>query len=243
MKADDYTKLDQYLQNELPEAERAAFEARLQTEADLAAELQLRQQMDTYLRTQQQLPSLQEKMAALGKQHFAQTDKPRVRQLARRRLFYVLGAAAAVALVLLVWNPFSRGNLYEQFAQHPPLALVERAENQDLATQAEQALESNEFAQAYDLLKELLAANPDNPQLLLALGISALETDRSAEASRYFTELANGSTALSEYGSWYLILTAIKDGNQSLARQYLDGQTFTDPYLQAQADRLEQQLE
>lgn len=243
MQADDYLKIDRYIQGELPEAERVELEARLQEEADLAAELELRQQMNTYLRTQAQKPALEQKMAALGQEHFGQMDKVKIRQLARRRLLYVVATAAVFALLLFVWDPFASTDLYRQFAQHPPLALVEKGSAEELANQAEQAFEQEDYAQAYEALAELQSQFPDDPQLQLGLGVSALETERLAEARRYFETLANGQTALQEYGQWYLILCLVKEENTAEAKDALATTTFTDPYLAEQANLLQAELE
>ncbi|MEL7426523.1 MAG: hypothetical protein AAFN81_26260, partial [Bacteroidota bacterium] len=78
MRADDYLKLDQYLQNELSEAEKTAFEARLTDEPDLADELNVRQQMNTYIRKQADLPDLENKMDGISTQYFVDAAKPRV---------------------------------------------------------------------------------------------------------------------------------------------------------------------
>ncbi len=85
MQADDYTIIDRYLQGELSAEEQADFELRLQSDAALAAQLNFRQQANTYLRTQQKLPDLEKKMASLSKDYFATADKAKIRRLARRR--------------------------------------------------------------------------------------------------------------------------------------------------------------
>ncbi len=243
MQSDDYMKIDQYLQGELPAAEREALENRFWEEPELAAELEMRQQMDTYLRTQAQLPGLQEKMASLSQEHFGRMAKPKVRQLARRRLYYAVAVAATFALLLFVWNPFASNDLYSQFAEHPPLALVEKGGEEALATQAEQAFEAGDYQAAYEALAELNAQAPTDPQVLLALGISALETGQLTAARQSFETLAGGQTALREYGSWYLILCHLKEGNNESARELLQQTDFRDFSLASKAELLRQELQ
>lgn len=243
MQSDDYMKIDQYLQGELPAAEREALEARFREEPELAAELEMRQQMDTYLRTQKQLPGLQEKMAALSQEHFDRMDKPKVRQLARRRLFYAVAVAATFALLLFVWNPFASNDLYSQFADHAPLAIVEKGGEEALATQAEQAFGAGNYQVAYEALVELNAQTSTDPQVLLALGISALETGQMTEARQAFGILAEGQTALREYGSWYLILCHLKEGDNKAALELMQQTDFTDFSLASKAGLLRQALE
>lgn len=243
MQSDDYMKIDRYLQGELPEEEQQALEARLLEEPELAAELEMRQQMNTYLQTQAQLPDLRDKMAALSQEHFGQLDKPKVRQLARRRLFYTVALAAAFALLFLLWDPFGSANLYPQFADHPQLALVEKGDQEVLATQAEQAFEAGDYQTAYDALTGLRNQQVDDPQVLLALGISALELGQLEEARQTFEQLADGQTTLREYGSWYLILTYLKEGNVETTKTLLQQTVFTDSFLDSKAKLLQQKLE
>ena len=243
MRTDDYLKIDQYLQGELPADEIKDFEQRLKEEEDLAAEYEMRQQMNTYLRTQERLPELQKKMAELNSQHFGENPKPALRSIARRRLFMVVGLAAAIALLLLVWNPFSQGQLYDQFADHPALALVEKGETEEQLSSAAQAFENGDFAEAYRLLKSVEATELNNPQVYLALGISALETNQMTEAQQIFADLAGGDSALREYGIWYQALSFVKAEDYEAAKELLQNNQLNDPQLRQQAAALLAELE
>lgn len=243
MRTDDYLKIDQYLQGELPPNEVPDFEKRLGSEQDLATEFKVRQQMNTYLRTQEQLPELQKKMAGLNDQYFGNSPKPALRTVARRRLLMVVGLAAAIALLLLVWNPFSQGQLYDQFAEHPALALVEKGSGEEERAAAGLAYEAGDFEEAYRILKTITTEEQSSPQLYLALGISALETNRVQEAEQYFSILASGNSALQEYGLWYQALTFVKTENYDTAKELLLNNQFNDPQLQQQAAALLTELE
>ncbi|MEL6657247.1 MAG: hypothetical protein AAFY48_11160 [Bacteroidota bacterium] len=245
MRADDYLKLDQYLQNELSEAEKTAFEARLTDEPDLADELNVRQQMNTYLRTQAQLPDLEKKMAGLSTQYFDDAAKPRVRQMARRRLLYVVAAAAVVALLLFVWNPFSPSGtqLYADYVQHPPLAFVVKGSLEEQVATAERAFRAKEYETVYQSLQGPIAAGEGNPQLQLAFGISALETGRFEEAQRTFAPLAAGASAQREYGLWYQIMTYVRSDNFPQAIELLQKNQFKEPLLKEKAAALRSELE
>lgn len=245
MRTDDYLKIDQYLQGELPAEEVTDFEERLKIETDLAEELELRQQMNTYLRTQEQLPDLQKKMAALNDQHFGTDPKPALRTLARRRLFMVAGLAAAIALLLLIWNPFQQASLYEQFAMHPALGLVEKSANAEQDKQADAArfFELGDYTEAYELFDALSDVDLSNPQLYLAKGITALEIDKIAEAQQVFSDLSKSDSALREYGLWYQVLSYVKTENYETAKELLQNNQFNDPQLRQQAAALMAELE
>lgn len=243
MEEEDYKLLDQYLQDELPDDQKAAFRQRLKEEEPLAAELELRQQMHTYLRTKAQQPDLEATMKNLGSTYFSPLEKgAKIVPMNRRRLYVGLSIAAAIALVLLVWNPFDSGNLYNAYAQHPPLALVEKGDALVLAQQAEAAYGEKDYKTAYGLLNELTDLSSENVQLQLALGISALETGRTTKARQLFEELAEGNSALRNYGRWYLALSYLKTEEFAQAKAELQKLDDSDPALYDKAAELLEEL-
>lgn len=235
--------ISRYLAADLSPPELAAFEERLVAEPTLAAELQRRKEELTFLRTEAALPDLEAQMAELANQHFpsAQRDKAgqeartqvqgegkkgakekgkvnqsaKVRTLNWKRWLPAAGIAAAVALVLLIWNPFTGAEPYEQFAQYAPLYLTEKSDAASAAaTAAQQAFNAGDYAKAHDQLILYLQQNPDDNEARLAFGITALETNRDAEARAIFTELANGSSTFKDDGQFYLALAYFKAGDQ-----------------------------
>jgi tetratricopeptide (TPR) repeat protein len=251
MEASDYLIIDQYLQGELPEEAQPAFEQRLQNDPAFAEALQERQQMHSYLKHQVQKPALEKRMADLGAQYFqdeedttaTSSEGGKVVPLWRRKSFGLVAAAAAIALILLVWNPFqTSANLYEQYAMHPTLALQERNVDGISLETAEQAFNQGEYEAAFTQLSALVQQLPENPQLRLSLGIAALETGRTVEARTQFEALANGKSALQDYGRWYMALSYIKTGDYEAARPLLQALAEQPSAFQQQAQDLLSQL-
>ena len=240
MHVDDYILIDQYLQGELPEARRSTFEARLREEADFAQALEEREELNRYLRAQAQLPALQEKMDALGKQYFEGADEPSavVRPLWQKPWVVVVGIAAAITLVLLLWNPLQDTGLYGRYDAHPELALVQRSGMAENSADLQAAYNNGDYEQAYEGLKVLVDEDAQNTQAQLALGISALETDRLEEARTVFEGLAEGNTAFQEYGRWYLALSYVKAGHLDKAKTILVGFEPEDAKLKQQVEAL-----
>ncbi len=232
MKEEDDILISRYLAEELDDKNKTALEARLAEEPTLATELEQRRHELTFLRTEASLPDLKSRMQELGSQHFKeslgntttdQTASPQhpatntakqeatVRRLRWKRWAPAVGIAAAVALVLLIWNPFATAAPYEQFAQYDPVYLTEKSSDAAAAAApAEAAFNAGHYSEAYKQLTNYLTQRPDDNEARLALGISALETNREAEAETIFADIAAGSSALNDDAQFYLALTYFK---------------------------------
>ena len=226
MKEEDDIRISRYLADDLDETKKTTFEARIAADPELATELELRRQEMTFLRTQATLPDLESRMEELSSQHFKAAEdsaSPQVpgevpdeqgatvRRLGWKRWAPAVGIAAAVAVVLLLWNPFSSPDGYEQFAQYDPVYLTEKSSDAiAAAAPAEAAFNEGHYTEAYDQLTTYLAQRPEDTEARLALGISALETGRDDEAQTIFTDIASGSSALNDDAQFYLALAYFK---------------------------------
>jgi tetratricopeptide (TPR) repeat protein len=238
-----YTKIDQFLQGELPDEEKGAFKERLANDEEFAAAYTTSQQMTNYLRASLKQPALEAKMAELGGQYFKEQKTSKAKLVNMSFLRIGLAIAAGLALLLFVWNPFNSGDLYQQFAAHPPLALVEKGAATDVIQEAELAYTNKQYDEAYHFLTKVLEAEPNNVQAKLALGISALETGKMEQAQSIFNDLANGSSILKNYGQWYLALSFIKNGTPEKAKSILESLDNQEPILKEKAVKLLSKLE
>ena len=225
MKEEDDILISRYLAEDLDDKNKAALEARLAAEPELAAEMKHRRREMTFLRTEATLPGLKNRMQELSSQHFkeqadaAQPGREKVpdeqgatvRRLGWKRWAPAVGIAAAVALVLLIWNPFSSGEPYEQFAQYAPVYLTEKSSDAVAsAAAAEAAFNEGHYTEAYNQLTAYLAQRPEDTEARLALGISALETGRDDEAQTIFSDIAGGTSALQKDAQFHLALAYFK---------------------------------
>jgi tetratricopeptide (TPR) repeat protein len=218
-------RIDRFLRGELPEDEKKALETELSQNADLATELALQKDMEAFLRKQTQRAALQDQLQAVGGEFFQTFEKAepgRIISLPRRQtLRWVIGIAASIAL-LLVARFLLQPNLYDQFAQHPPLAMIEKSnEVQDNLAAMEAAFNQQDYARALPLLQAYQRQKPEDLQVELYLGICWLETQQYAKANAVFQKISQTESSFKDYGQWYLALSYLKQGNKTACRKIL----------------------
>jgi len=218
-------RIDRFLRGELPADEKKALETELSQNADLATELALQKDMETFLRKQSQRAALRDQLRAVGGEFFQPTEKAepgRIVSLPRRQtLRWVIGIAATVTL-LLVARFLLQPNLYDQFAQHPPLAMIEKSnEVQDNLAAMEAAFNQQDYARALPLLEAYQRQKPEDLQVELYLGICWLETQQYAKANTVFQKISQTESSFKDYGQWYLALSYLKQGNKTACRKIL----------------------
>lgn len=219
-------RIDRFLRGDLPEEEKKALETELSQNADLASELALQKDMEAFLRKQSQRAALRDQLQAVGGEFFQSTEKTaepgRIVSLPRRQtLRWVIGIAATVTL-LLVARFLLQPNLYDQFAQHPPLAMIEKSnEAQDNLAAMEAAFNQEDYARALPLLEAYQRQKPDDLQVELYLGICWLETQQYAKANAVFQKISQTESSFKDYGQWYLALSYLKQGNKTACRKIL----------------------
>lgn len=235
MENNDLIAITDYLADDLLDAEKAAIEQRLQTDAGFAALFRQQQANMMMLRA----ISRAEEKARL-KQQFR---GGRQRQLIDRRLWVASAVAAGLAALLLIWfNPWKKTTTPEQLAmaylESYPLP-VERGAGQDSVMEDAAFLHYREGAydQAIPLLRKLHQSSPDDAKIALLLGESLSQTGQYQEAAEIFALLANGSL-FQDAAQWRLALNQLLSGETAAARQNLFQISNSSHYRSAQADSL-----
>ena len=220
-------RVSRYLSGLMAADERQAFEADAAADPALAEELALQREMAGLLQGQARREARKQQLQALGQEYFpAQATLGQRAMLPRRRLLWLATAAAAAVVALVLAWPFLFGpSLYEQYAQHPPLALAEKSTDALIDWSAtEKAFNTGDYATAAKLLEQYLAQQPADGQARLYLGIAELEMDRYEAARRHFLALsAAADPALKDYADWYLALSYLKAGDEARCREVLEG--------------------
>ena len=225
-------KIDRYLRGELPEADRNAFEAELNQSPDLAAELALQKDMEQFLRKQDRRAALKGQLENMGSEFFQNTapkETGRIVPLRRNQTMrWVIGLAATIALILVARFLLFQPDLYEQYGQHPPLAMIEKSNAaQDNLAAMESAFNQKDYAKALPLLQTYVQEKPEDIQAQLYLAICLLETGKYTAARNLFAPISSGESSFVDYGQWYLALSYLKEGNKTEC--WLDEQTKGQP--------------
>lgn len=237
----DYKLIEDYLNGKLDQNQVALFEKRLNDDPAFAEAFQLEKSMNIFLVKENNKNQLLPQLESLGEKHF-QTAKVKSLQSNRRWLYSGLAVAASIALLIFALNGFFQKSLYEQYANHQALNLIEKSEASPNAAQAQNEFNANDFQSAYKSLDLYLNQHPEDTKAFLAKGITALETGQYEEALSIFNQIHSENSALKTNGTWYLALTYLKQDKLENARTYLLLIPESENFLFKQAQELMQKL-
>jgi tetratricopeptide (TPR) repeat protein len=234
---DETARIEKYLDGQMSAEERADFEKKISENPVLKEELQLHREMRRFLTKRDRRLQLEQQLQQIGTeyfpQHSSQTGKTRGKLTpVLRRYWAVMAAAASFALLITAYFLF-RTPLYDQFATHPPLALVEKSATQEqLRYEAETAFNSQHYEQAAVLLEQLLRNHPDDDLIRIYLGIAQMEVGKIQEARKLFAEVASEDPAIRDFAQWNLVLSYLKTGDKERCRELARSFSQDSPYFE-----------
>jgi thioredoxin-like negative regulator of GroEL len=221
MNEEIYLSFDRYLANEMPADERTAFELQLTSDTVLAEKFRIYQQVQEivgprYQREEQEI-AFRKNLELIGKEEVVEKTARTVKMN-----WYLWAAAASIAFICaFLFYTSSSTPEYSTYAHYEPLALAERG-NEDASTlKAQQAFNTQRYAEAVAAIDVLLEQDGKNDALKIYKGISLLELDRVAEANNLFTEVSNTSSVYKDKALWMLALSALKQKDYKTCEDYL----------------------
>lgn len=221
-----FNMIEDYLEGNLTFEDKVLFEKELNNNTDLQNELNLRRNLDLFLKETAMRSSIAEVISELE-------DRPpdKIKSVTNRFLNYrSLLVAASIVLVgiffslMLILNS-GNGNLYDENYTSLDLISSERGENISLdfyLSRANSEYRNKNFSLSAIYYKKVVAANPNHPEALLFAGISLMETLHFSEATKYLLELKSQNNNYSSTAKWYLALCYIKENNAPKAKEYLN---------------------
>jgi hypothetical protein len=236
--ADDYKLIEDYIAGTLSEDQRAEFEERLNEDAAFAEAFQVQKSMNAFLVKENTKAQLLQQLNGLGEKHFDTPQQAKVVSFSRRKVFAGLAIAASIALLVFALNGLFEKPLYNQYAMHQTINLVEKGDSDPIAVTAQTEFNNKDYSNAYQSLTTYLLESPEDTKAILAKGICALELDKTAEAIDIFTQIHTGNTALKNNGTWYLALSYLKQNDLEKTAAYLKMIPESDQFLTTKAKAL-----
>lgn len=215
--------IDGILEGELLEE----FNAELQDNTDLKAEVKLRKQINEFLAEKDIFDLREELKLAKGKSETNQV-KMILPETKSRHLKYWINRAAVVIVLLglagILGNGFiSENKIYEKYYQNPTWAPERSMVNeQTLLYHAKSKYQNQEYADVINILNNLPKELKENPVLLFYKAASLQNLNLYEEAiSNYTKVIDNRDNLYVDEAEWYRCLCYLKSGNSALAKQEL----------------------
>lgn len=221
MNEEMYLSFDRYLAHEMPADERAAFESKLTSDEVFAEKFRLYQEVlevvgPRYQREEQEI-AFRKNLALIGHEEVVEKTGQTVKMS-----WYLWAAAASIALIgAFFFYTSSSTPEYSAYAHYEPLALAERGHEDAAALKAQQAFNTQRYAEAVTAIDVLLEHDGKNDALKIYKGISLLELDHVAEANSLFTEVSNASSIYKDQALWMLALSALKQKDYKRCESFL----------------------
>ncbi len=220
----DLNILHDYFNGLLTPDDARHVEDRAHSDADFGEAFRLQQELEAFPKSQAPRKALKTTLDRVGQDYFSETETsvstpnttPTMIVKSNARRWMALAASLTVVAAAVWFFLKPEANLYEQYAQHAPLALTERSNApQDDVAAAESAFQQKQYAKALTALDRLLANNPEHLTAKLYKGICQIEMGNANEARLTLTPIASGASALVEEAKWYIALSYLKEGNKA----------------------------
>ena len=220
-------KLEKYLEGELSEKEKNAFEAEMKTDPALAEKVWLHQQLATSLGNREEIEVEERlKLIMIAPEEKEQPTPPKSSFSYRP---YLIGIAASLILLLgirLIF--FSAPTMEEIYGEHYAAYDASKELRSEtgipknlLSTAFDSYLEED-FQTANTAFEEILVKSPGNPRALFYLGICQLELSKTSNARTSFEAvLAEAQNLYLTQASWYLAMSCLKLNDSACATTQL----------------------
>jgi len=229
-----FEQIQDYLNGKLEGKALAEFEAQLDIDAALKAEVELHRDIDIALMDDDEIPFLQTlrdvHAKAIGAEEAAETPEEKVASDTKRprpRILRFIAAAAAVILLLVLFrlSPFFQSpdlpdiaQISEETIGKAP-ALVDIGRTTDGAptiienfVTPDQRIKDGYYAEAIPKLTKIYD-DTGNDEVALVLGYCHLEVKNYDNATAIFKELEAKNSSLRDEATWYLAHSHLRKGD------------------------------
>lgn len=244
----NYEQIVKYLKNELSSAEMQSFEQELSINKTLKEEVILYKDVEASLSNQfnyeKEDSELQITFNKLGKKYATEYSETQSETTATdsvtskthsqeeinqtkpsiiRRLFPLAALAAAAALLLFMFNPFTQqlspAQLADQnFTPYTLETFMGNGDSDEFLKKGKKYYNGEAYALAIETFDQYLITNPTDGEVLLAKGSAQFKLNKIDASIQTFQQINNKTSA-----KWYLALAHLKNGESEKAKTLLQG--------------------
>jgi hypothetical protein len=228
---DHFDLISRYLEGEMNEQERLAFEKKIKDNPELAKEIKLHRDIDDTIKDTklldfyEQLESIHKKLKKEGALEETHDEK----ENHNRRLYlrwYNIAAAIIILLVIstvlyFTLRPPLNERLYSQFFKpYNGSYIVRSAATQDKYSKASDTYDSANYEKSWNMFNELIKVDTLKINAMFFKGISAMEINKYDDAINSFNFIIkDNSTLFVNQAEWYLALCYLKNNDMPNAKK------------------------
>ena len=232
MKAFDHDMISRYLDGEMNGEELTTFEEQLQQDADLQKEVELVKELNEIL--QMKLHPDENELALTGtmkemRGEYFSSDTAAERSTAKiipmqKRRWMMAAAAVFIAVVMLtIWSPWKKEDLYQQYASLEMPGVAERGTPSDsLLKQATNKFNDKKFGEALIPFENILKEDPQNSYVHYYYAIALLQSGETERSRNELTQLFNGTSVFRYDAGFYLALSYLKEKDKTNCASWLN---------------------
>jgi len=228
MKEFDHDMINQYLDGEMNAEELNAFETAMQQDADLKNEVELLRDVNATLKIKlhpdENEMALRSSLKEMNAEFFAgKTEQAKIIPLTRRRWMTAVAAVFVLALLLTVWQPWKKEDLYQQYAAIQMPGTTERGAAADsLLKLAIENFNNKKFAEAIPSFEAALKDSVQNAFVQYYYGIALLQNGDIERSRAQLTSLYNGTSLFKYDAAFYMALSYLKEKNKPACKDWLN---------------------
>jgi predicted Zn-dependent protease len=228
MKEFDYDMINRYLDGEMNAEELKAFELLMQQDVDLQKEVELTKDVLSTLTIKLQPgeneKALQHSLTEMNTEYFStKTQQAKIISVNRRRWMTAVAAIFIMALLLTLWQPWKKEDLFQQYAAIQMPGIAERgAATDSLLKQAVENFNNKKFAEAIPAFEKILRDSAENSFVQYYYAIALLQNDNIKKARVQFSALYNGASIFKNDAAFYMALSYLKENNILVCKDWLN---------------------
>lgn len=253
MKEFNYDMINRYLDAEMTAEEQHTFELQMQQDPDLRTEVVLIKDVNATLKIKlhpaENELALRNTLKEMKAEYFeTRGAKAKIIPLSQRRWMTAIAAMFIMALLLTIWQPWKREDLYQQYAAIQMPGIAERGPAADsLLKSAVENFNNKKFAEAIPVFETVLnnsirdSAGVKNRFIQYYYAIALLQNDEVKKSRSQLEDLIYSASIFRNDATYYMALSYLKEKNTAACKEWLNKiPTDTEAWFKAQ--KLKQKL-